>query len=337
MMGVTETHLKGNEKITIEKYQYVGLNRRLTVQRGCGSGGIGILYKVDLLKNYKVDSCFECYDNVLGLKFTNKEDMECYFVVYIVYLPPEQSRHAIHNESILNQLSLELYKHCEAEHVIICGDFNARVGDRDDCQYVDGIPKRTSIDAVINQQGLKFLTFVNDIKGCIINGRVDVDCDDFPSITSYKGRSVVDYYVCRQIDLDAIKSLRVESCTHLINQNNWMHLIQEHHSIPDHNLLSMTVEMSSTIQEGMQHVNIGYKSYQKKKVYRKVGDDYMNSETAVRLIPDRLEEIGNLTSCQQEIDDMYLHLTELILSEAELSLANKSTKRQETKYKPYWN
>ena len=60
------------------------------------------------------------------------------------------------------------YTH-DADAVIICGDFNARIGntnDANDC--IDNIPNRGSMDNIQNQHGKSFLEFLNDSRCCAL-------------------------------------------------------------------------------------------------------------------------------------------------------------------------
>ena len=77
---------------------------------------------------------FELFDNVLGIQLKCKHSSEI-IVIYVVYLPPVSSKYGKLNEEILNKLTIELYRQVESEYVIICGDLNARIGDRDDCMF----------------------------------------------------------------------------------------------------------------------------------------------------------------------------------------------------------
>ena len=188
-------------------------------------------------------------------------------MIFCVYLPPDNSRYGQCNELILDKLTIEMNKYCDVDTILICGDLNARVGDKNDVPFNDDITKRVSIDKTTNAQGLKLLQFIGDIKGCIVNGRVTNENDDFTSVTDYKGKSVMDYHVTRQSDLKCIKSMSVLSCTELIAQNNWEMLISEKSRIPDHNLLSMVVELSTVVNERLLDCTLGVNNYKRSKIY----------------------------------------------------------------------
>ena len=242
------------------------------------------------------------------------------------------------NELILNQLTIEMYRNCDTESIVICGDFNSRIGDKQDCQSIDGVTDRVSIDPVVNQQGLKFLSFVNDIRGCIVNGRIDSLKDDYTSVTSHKGRAVVDYFVVCHNEISAVKGFQVKSCRDIINECGLISFLDGRITIPDHSVLSLTLEMLMIIHEGLTCRNIATHNYgQRSKIYRKVGELYMNSSTACKLIPEMLEQLKTMGDTQTEINDMYAQISDLILSEAENSLSAEGKKRKHTLYKPYWN
>ena len=167
---VSKMHLKSNQVIKINSYEFYGQNRVIKSSRATrGSGGIGIFVKIKLFDRYNIEQCFEYEDNVLGIVLKDKNDIEN-LVVYAVYLPPENLRYGQFNEQILNLLTCELYKYNDADTVVVCGDFNARIGDKSDNELSSDLPIRISIDKNCNSQGAKLLEFVNDSNSCIVNG-----------------------------------------------------------------------------------------------------------------------------------------------------------------------
>ena len=88
-------------------------------------------------------------------------------MIYCVYLPPENSPYGQNNEHVLNLLVGEMYSLEEVDTVLICGNFNARIGNCDDCMLTAGVPMRTVIDNHSNAQGTKLLEFMNDNKCCV--------------------------------------------------------------------------------------------------------------------------------------------------------------------------
>ena len=183
---VVETHLRDEDE-SIEGFNFIGLNRKLTNNKALrSSGGIGIFFKQSLNDIFNIDICHQFRDNVLGIKLTSKFENES-LLVYCVYLPPDGSRYAGQNEEILNRLVIEIYQQYETDNIIICGDFNARIGCKPDITAWDNVKPRKSLDNIWNAQGEKLLTFINDARCCVLNGRICENLDDYTSVASHKG------------------------------------------------------------------------------------------------------------------------------------------------------
>ena len=333
---ITETHLRQNENIALPGFIFYGLNRK-TNSITKGSGGIGILVGMHVFDQYDVNKCFEVNDNVLGLVFKCKHESES-FVLYCVYLPPENSRYSENNELVLNNLTIEIFRQTEVDNVIICGDFNARIGKDNDiinCDSTD-LPERAVVDLVKNRQGDRLLSFIKDIKGCIVNGRKTPELNDFTSVTSHKGKSVVDYFIVRQCDLTYVKSMKVKSPIEIVDELNAEHYVNDRSHIPDHSLLMLEVEFSTAVIENLVGKTLGYKSIIRQKVQRNVGANYMNTVSAHRIMNTLISDLSSTEHTQVTINDNYSRLTTLLLSEAGES--TKSNKRREhTKFKEYWD
>ena len=260
-----------------------------------------------------------------------------YVVVYCIYLPPDSSKYGQNNENVLNLLTIEMYKHANTKNILICGDFNARAGTRNECDDKDGISNHKNPDTIVNAQGLKLLNFISDIRGCIINGRVNCEQNDFISVAAHKGLAVVDYHITRKDDINAILEMSVISCIELAARLQVERLISNNSRLPDHNMSCMTMETLVPVLELSQDRNLGAKNVQCQKVYRKVGHEYMKSETAIRMLHTLIENFESVDGQQQEINVCYNECTHFILTEAELSLKNNRKKRKNTKFKPYWD
>ena len=301
-----------------------------------GSGGTGILIKRKLYTNFHVECCFKISENALGVKLTHKLTCESMIIVCI-YLPPENSNYAASNEDILNQLTIEMYKHAEVSNIIIGGDFNARIGRECDTNRCDNISMRDIKDVIKNKQVERLLTFVNDVKGCVLNGRITPEKNDFTSVTAHKGKSVVDYFICRQSDLNMVKNMEVVDIVSLIDDNHWEGLVSDVCRPPDHNLLTATVEWSEGVRNNFCGSTLGCKSVKRKHVLRKVDDSYMCSELADRMIPQLLLDLSTTRQQQSDIDSCYDKLASFILSEAESASKPPGVRRKSTTYKPYWD
>ena len=336
---MSETHLKDNDQILIDGYHFVGLNRKLDGnRRGCG--GVGILIRTSLLVVFNVDLILNLNDNILRIKLT-EYGTGAYHVIYCVYLPPDSSPYGCENEHLLNQLVVDLYKHTDTETVMIGGDFNARIGKRKDCYESDDLPKRVVLDEETNPQGTKFINFINDMKGCIVNGCISPDLDDFTSVTSHKGKSVIDYYVTRHGDLENVKQMAVVSCTDIVNMLQKQHLVTKISKLPDHNVLTIKVEMSMVARLCDRNMcidqNLGSRTSHRALAHQKKGDMYMQSETAIKFLPILLASFEKASDDQNEINLCCQNLTDFLVNEVELSMKDKNRKHKGTKFKEYWN
>ena len=313
------------------------MNRPVLTAKNRGSGGVGIMLRDDICTQYETDCCFMDRDNVIGMLLTCRLMRES-LMIYCVYLPPESSRFAGENESVFNNILIDVYQRTEVDTVLICGDFNARIGTKNNCQIFDDIAPRISLDNVSNSQGDKLLSFINDIKGCIINGRVSPELNDFTSVTGYKGKAVVDYFITRQNDLNAIVKFNVIGCTEIIAKYELEQLVSDVSRIPDHCMLCVEVEMSVGVRDKIVSDGVEQNIPNKRtKVYRKFGEEYMNSEVAERVIPELIEMLENKVKTQNEMNECYDHLINFLTQEAEYSLKSKGKKRKVTKYKEYWD
>ena len=321
--------------IEMDGYEFYGGNRVQLLKSKHGSGGIGIFVKRTLQNMYQVELCFELHDLVLGLKLIDRVSKET-LIIYNVYLPPENSQYGRNNERVLDLLTFEIYGQTDADLVTVCGDFNARIGEKDDCLHCDNIRRRVPVDRTCNKQGDRLITFLNDTKCCLINGRVTPEYDNFTSIAGHKGVAVVYYNMVRQTDLDMIKEMKVKTMSELMDQLNLMCMITEDCRLPDHSLLSMVVELG-TMHRLDSCNTLGSKEVKCSKLIRKVGDSYMNSKLAIRMIPVLLEQLEENEQNQKGIDLCYEELTNFIINEAENSLEPKRRKRPCRKYKEYWD
>ena len=133
---------------------------------------------------------------ILGLLLTCKVSKRR-IVLFSCYLPPHNSTRGRDASLFFGHLLSRVYLHWDADLILICGDLNSRVGDKDDVIVVsdiDAVETRVPIDvhAKPNQHGLEFLEFLNEAKMCMLNGRGDRHKDNFTCIYTH-GKSVVDF------------------------------------------------------------------------------------------------------------------------------------------------
>ena len=144
---------------------------------------------------YEINRYFVIEGSVLGIWLKCPDNSET-MVIYCVYLPPEGSKYSVNNKFVLNSLTINVYSHTDVDDMVICGDFNGRIGSKADCANFDNVASERHVhDTKSNARGDKVLTFVKDIKGCIVNGRITHENDGFTSVTYHKGNTVVDYFI----------------------------------------------------------------------------------------------------------------------------------------------
>ena len=99
----------------------------------------------------------------------------------------------------------------------------------------------------------------------------------------------------------------------------------------------MTVETSMLVRELCQDRNLGVINSKRQKVIRKVGTEYMKTDTALRTLSTLLEDFGKANNGQEDVNVRYQNFTNFVLKEAELSIVHKPKKWKNIKAKPYWD
>lgn len=143
----------------------------------------------------------------------------------IVYHAPENSVAKYAKEDIISILSEEKERfmlESGANLVILCGDFNARIGEMSENDIVVSLnnevyvereynDERTSKDKIVNARGRKILDFCSTSGMYIANGRLgeDKNLGEFTCVTS-RGSSVVDYLMMNEMTYSRITDFRVD-------------------------------------------------------------------------------------------------------------------------------
>jgi hypothetical protein len=116
------------------------------------------------------------------------------YVVVSCYLLHESSLWR-HDASSFLHLLMQIYIQHTIDAIILCGDFNARIGNLPDFdKNLDTVPPTLCIDFTQNQHAKSFIKFLNACKFCVLNGRFDNESNKY-TYKSTKGNSVV-HSVC---------------------------------------------------------------------------------------------------------------------------------------------
>ena len=104
----------------------------------------------------------------------------------------------------------------------------------------------------------------------------------------------------------------------MIDQENLQYLISDVSRPPDHSVLSVVIETSAAVRERVWGNTLGSKSVGRKgKLIRRVGEQYMRSDTAQKMLPVMLNNFDKYVKCQKEMDDCYGALVNFLLEESE--------------------
>ena len=172
-LSINETHQEGNNTVELEGYKWFPHNRSSKhVRTPKTHGGVSIFVKLYLLDIYNVKIIDKDIDGMIGIIFEDKVSGYT-IVIFSCYLPPESSPWGRNAPDFCSHLLSQLYTYSDVDMVFVCGDFNAKIGNKNyiiNC--MDDIPERCCLDKATNSHGNTFLEFLNDSKLWILNGRL---------------------------------------------------------------------------------------------------------------------------------------------------------------------
>ncbi len=332
--------------LKIEGYEWIGHNRKSVHKRAkTGSGGVGFLIKKQLYDVFTFSELDNSYEGILWLKCTAKQS-DYVFLVCVCYLPPDGSTRHSNPDEFYDTLLSQVFMYQQIGPFYICGDFNSRIGNMVDfIEGVDVVPQRNVIDFTRNMYGEKFLEFLISANCCVLNGRQGICAkDDFTSVST-KGLSVVDFCIVPHENLDIYSEFKVHRAREMMQEHNCVPEVDPSKSIPDHSLLSWSIECECLVYDRTDMTRVGNimtKSFTKWS--RDVPGDFMNSEQALKEINEAIARLEIIQNDQDEIDEVYENLCMSIKTEMNEKLESKkvtitsglSNKRRKI-CKPWWN
>ena len=178
VLGITETWIRSKEddddireEAREHDMKWIGIERsELSNKAKRGSGGIGLLYNVRV--RVEVESV-----RVEGIMVSSVlvEDMECLLLV-LCYVTSRSS----HSEYFDDQIKYieEVITVNENNKIIVCGDFNSRIGELPSIIYEQDMNirkeyKRISDDKYVNTEGRDLVLLMNSMNMVILNGTHD--------------------------------------------------------------------------------------------------------------------------------------------------------------------
>lgn len=343
---LNETHFLGNKVIDLPGYTWYGHNRSMIhVRANKGSGGVGWLVKNNLYNDFSFDIFDKSYEGIISLSVKH---IPSQFAIILIgcYLPPENSVWGRNSTDFFAHLITLLYQSMNSDLVMLCGDLNARIGDKlDSINVIDNVPLRKNVDQETNKHGESLIEFMKDTRMCTLNGRYDADKDDFTSISS-RGKSVVDYIITPHECLRFCKAFQVVRCTDAVDEFNLQYLLNDKSKMPDHSILLAKVQVSymQEIVSNISH-NIESNIYEnprfKMYCFENIPDDFMKSKSWIKAVNDIIDCRENLLNSQNQVDYSYDYFCSALKSEMNLFLKYKqggkvSSKRYKHN-KPYWD
>ncbi|CAG2214260.1 unnamed protein product [Mytilus edulis] len=160
----------------------------------------------------------------------------------VCYLQPERSSRGNIAQEFYDHLLSQVYLYSSYNPVLICGDFNGRIGNSQDrTDSICTLPDRCYIDSVKNAFGVFLLEFLNDSNCSLLNGRGDSTKDNFTYVSPI-GKSVVDYMITPHASFTKFYDFEVKLVSDLLIDHN----IEVHPNsrVPDHSVLQCSFDYS---------------------------------------------------------------------------------------------
>ncbi len=323
------------------------------------SGGVAVLIKSNVMKDFDAKIIDKSVDGLIVLELANKSS-DFTIVLFACYLPPENSVWGRDPTSFYAHIISQIYLNQNADAIVLCGDFNSRIGNMSDIvEGVDDIPARRVLDKVKKAPGETFIEFVKDSKLAILNGRVNVEDDNYTFVSS-RGKSVVDYFLVPHECLQFCEKFSVQLVSYLIEKSNSENVLGPQCKPPDHSVLTLNMrysympcnEMHNLLNDQCnvtsdsnwhapdtipKHVNQRRKMY----LFENRPDAFMNSpmwRMAINSIIDRIsEEIIEKENMDALYSDMCKAIFEELDTHLEFRYVSKAAKTKLKNHKPYWN
>ena len=316
-----ETFLKAEQTIDFPGYTWFGNNRKSISKRAFrGSGGVGILIRNSVLKQYNVASISDKHDGILWLQFINRTTKK-QFGICVCYLPPAGSSRGDQSQEFFDTLKALVIDNYHLGEFLICGDFNARCGTLEDTPNAGEIPSRIPVDKVSNQLGKELIETMCALELCTLNGRFDQSKDNFTSV-SCKSLAVVDYFICPYSSLNLYSDFQVHDILDIIKSKD----IPIDLTIPDHRLLTVELKQpqrSSKINNTKQQVKV-----------RSIPMGYMQDSVVLEQLCMLADQLAPENQ-QVDINLIYESFCGIIDDQLEITISKP--RKPSDRNKPWWD
>ena len=326
LFSVCETHQSSNDTINVKGYVYYGHCRLLKHKKAPKHfGGVGLFVKNKVTQDYDIFISDKSYDGILIVKFKHKL-INLSFTICSVYLPPDNSPWCRDPSQFFNYLLSHVYSVENTDHFIICGDLNSRIGNgADTVPYLDNTSERNVVDYSKNNNGESLLEFLIEAKFCVVNGRILPENNCFTNV-SYKGKSVVDYFLVSHHALNFCKYFNIISCTDFISDCNLSEFISGTCKVPDHSILILHVDFPTencNVRHNSTVNNCQMAPFSFPKInFSEVSYTFMQSENILNDLLECSELINTCIESQSDINKASIMFENTLLSEIKSALDN---------------
>ena len=304
-------------------------------------GGVGIFIKDSLYNTYNISILDKSYDGILALLFKDKVTSFC-FALYCCYLPPENSPYGRDNTAFFTHLLSLIYLHSYVDCYFTCGDYNARISNRQDAiSSIDDIPQRKTIDTVLNKHGEAFLDFLLESRMVVTPGRVTGNLD-FTSC-SVRGASCVDWFTVSHDNLVNCVSCDVYPINQVITDGGLEPLISERCKTSDHSPIILIYRVNSYADINVQSDPPcrNQVSVSKRYKYNTMSPEFLKSDTWISILDGLLNRLNVISPIQVQVDEFYNDMLAQIFKEMDdyieyYNVYPNARKRLKIQ-KPYWN
>lgn len=323
---LAETHIGYDKKVSVEEYHYFPVCRPKSAN-GRYYGGLAILTRlsvrpyVSFLRTTSTEYQWIKFDK----KFFNfQKDL----FLCLAYIPPSQSIYTNNmQQDLLDLLEKDISLYKTKGDIMICGDLNARTGNRQDFIVNDGtdhlplyqnynvdhppIP-RQNCDVIVDSRGRNLIDICIGNQLRILNGRCFGDL--FGRYTCYtpNGCSVVDYTIVSESILDQVLFFQV---------SDFIATLSDCHS-----------KISWGILANFNCSNSVYKLNPLPLKY--IWDENLISEFQsafqTEAIQNKMNEFMNMSIA--DTNDSVDHLNRIITDAADLSLKSNKKRMHKTKH-----
>ena len=273
--------------------------------------------KDKVYNKFKVNVVDTSYEGIMWVKFEHHENPQVTFLTCVCYLPPNSTSRGDSSLEFFESLGNQYLLFSNLGPVCICGDFNARCGDRQDISDVEAcIPQRQVLDHTANSHGLQLLDFLRSCMDlCMLNGRGK---DNFTYVSSL-GCSEVDYSLVSKEDYNLFSSFEVTTVRDLEVPLDYYNTPASDHSVLSWHVFQ-NIEESSAINP---HITVRESVSVMRNIpvpdFRKVPPNFLqNCEKDISVLSQTLWS-SNIT--QSLVDHVYNSFCNILQSEIHDNIA----------------